>query len=106
MAKNNRGRRKKRIKRNPKLFVAYLLLLVVFIAELFFIAWCGIQSRNIESEIIAQTAKTAQLSDNQDKLKIELARLKSPRRIAKIAGEQLGLITPAPNQTIVIADDE
>ncbi len=105
MAKHVKGRKKKRIKRNPKLFVAYLVLLVVFIAELFFIAWCGTQSRKIESEIIAQTKKTARLSDIQDKLKIELARLKSPRRIAKIAKERLGLITPTPNQTIVIPND-
>jgi cell division protein FtsL len=105
MAKNVKGRKKKRIKRNPKLFIAYLLLLGIFIAELFFIAWCGIQSRKIESEIIALTQKAAQLSDSQDKLKIELARLKSPRRIAKIARERLGLITPTPNQTIVIPND-
>ena len=105
MAKNVKGRKKKRIKRSPKLVIAYLVLLVVFIAELFFIAWCGIQGRKIESEIIAQTKKTARLSDNQDKLKIELARLKSPRRIAKIAKERLGLITPTPNQTIVIPND-
>ncbi len=38
----------------------------------------------------------------QDNLKIELARLKSPQRIAKIAREQLGLVTPTPKQTIVI----
>jgi cell division protein FtsL len=38
----------------------------------------------------------------QDNLKIELRRLKSPRRISKIAREQLGLITPTPQQTIVL----
>ncbi len=82
--------------------MAYLLLLVVFIAELLFIAWCRIQSRNIETDIIARTEEAARLTDEQDKLKIELARLKSPRRIAKIARERLGLITPTPDQTIVI----
>jgi cell division protein FtsL len=92
----------KRIKRNPKLLAAYLLLLVVFVGELLFITWCRIQSRNIETEIIARTEEAARLSDEQDKLKIELARLKSPRRIAKIAREKLGLITPTPDQTIVM----
>jgi cell division protein FtsL len=38
----------------------------------------------------------------QDNLKIELARLKSPQRIAKIAREQLGLVRPTPQQTIVL----
>ncbi len=102
MAKNVKGRNKKRTKRNPKLLLAYLLLLVVFIGELLFITWCRIQSRKIATDIIARTAETARLTDEQDKLKIELARLKSPRRIAKIARERLGLITPTPDQTIVI----
>ena len=35
-------------------------------------------------------------------LKIELASLKSPERIAKIAKNQLGLITPTQKQTIII----
>jgi cell division protein FtsL len=38
----------------------------------------------------------------QDNLKIELARLKSPRRIAKIAKEQLGLILPTNKQLMLI----
>ena len=102
MAKKKNNRTKKRTKRNPKLLMAYLLLLVVFIGELLFITWCRIQSRKIATDIIARTAQTARLTDEQDKLKIELARLKSPRRIAKIARERLGLITPTPDQTIVI----
>ena len=105
MAKNVKSPKKKRAKRNPKLLMAYLLLLVAFIGELLFIAWCRIQSRHIETVIIAQTEETARLSDEQDKLKIELAYLKSPRRIAKIAREQLGLITPTPDQTIVIPNE-
>jgi cell division protein FtsL len=38
----------------------------------------------------------------QDNLKIELARLKSPQRIAKIAKSRLGLVTPTPKQTILL----
>ena len=38
----------------------------------------------------------------QDKLKIELAVLKSPKRITKIARDRLGLIRPTPEQTMVI----
>ena len=102
MAKNVKNSQKKRIKRNPKLTLAYLVLMVVFIAELLFSAWCREQSRKIESDIINQTQKAERLSAMQDNLKIELARLKSPRRIARIAGERLGLITPTPEQTILI----
>jgi cell division protein FtsL len=102
VSKNVKSRSKKRIKRNPKLIMAYLVLMVVFIAELLFSAWCREQCRKIDSAIIKQTRTSERLLARQDQLKIELAHLKSPQRIAKIAREQLGLITPAPNQTIVL----
>lgn len=102
MPKNVKNNGKKRIKRNPVLTMAYLVLMAVFITELLFSAWCREQSRKIDSDIIKQTQKSEQLSAMRDKLKIELARLKSPQRIAKIARERLGLITPTPEQTIVL----
>jgi len=98
-AKNSK---KKRIKRNPFLTMSYLVLMAVFISELLFSAWCREQSRIIDTDIIKQTQIAERLSDMQDKLKIELAVLKSPKRITKIARDQLGLIRPTPKQTIVI----
>ena len=38
----------------------------------------------------------------QNKLKIELAHLKSPERLAGIAKYQLHLVTPTPEQMIII----
>ena len=102
VAKNVKNSKKKRIKRNPKLAMAYLVLMVAFIAELLFFAWCREQSRIIDSDIIKQTQAAERLAARQDELKIELAHLKSPQRIAKIAREKLGLITPTPQQTVII----
>ncbi|CAB1081540.1 hypothetical protein D1AOALGA4SA_9190 [Olavius algarvensis Delta 1 endosymbiont] len=101
-AKNTKRSKKKRIKRSPALTAVYLLLMAVFIGELFFSAWCREQSRIIETDIIRQAQIAERLSDLQDKLKIELAVLKSPKRITKIARDRLGLITPTPEQTLVI----
>ena len=92
----------RRKKRNPKLISVYLLLMVVFIAELLFYTWCRVQYVRTKYEIEEQTARARQLSAMQDNLKIELARLKSPRRIAKIAETQLGLIRPSSKQTLFI----
>jgi len=101
-AKNTKRSKKKRAKRNPVLTAVYLLLMAVFIGELLFSAWCREQSRIIETDIIRQAQIAERLSDLQDKLKIELAVLKSPKRITEIAKDRLGLITPTPEQTMVI----
>ena len=79
-----------------------LVLMAVFIAELLFYTWCRVQYTQIKYDIAKQSAAVQQLSAMQDNLKIELAHLKSPRRISKIAREQLGLILPSAKQTIVL----
>ena len=101
-SKNAKNSKKKRIKRNPVLTMAGLALMAGFIGELLFSAWCREQSRIISSDIIKQAQIAERLADMQDKLKIELAVLKSPKRITKIARERLGLIRPTPDQTMVI----
>jgi cell division protein FtsL len=92
----------RRKERNPKVITAYLLLMFVFITELLFYTWCRVQYVRTKYEIEEQAARTRQLSAMQDNLKIELARLKSPRRIVKIAETQLGLIKPSSKQTLFI----
>ena len=93
---------KKRKQRNPKVTIAWIVLLIAFISELGFFAWCRVQYVGVKYVIQEQTTRNRKLLAMQDNLKIELRRLKSPRRISKIAREQLGLITPTPQQTIVL----
>jgi cell division protein FtsL len=61
-----------------------------------------VQSIQTRYEISELKDRQQQLVAHQDSLKIELARLKSPKRIAKIAEQQLGLITPTSKQLIII----
>lgn len=88
--------------RNPKVLAACFILMSLFMAELLLYTWCRVQSIRVRYEISEQTAKHEHLLTFQDNLKIELARLKSPQRIAKIAKQQLGLITPTTKQLILI----
>ena len=74
----------------------------LFIAELLFYTWCRVQSIQVRYEISELNAKQERMVRLQDNLKIELARLKSPQRIAKIAKQQLGLVAPTSKQLIVI----
>ena len=102
MAKNRKISNRKRKQRNPKMIMTCLFLMVVFIGELFFYTRCRVHYTQIKYDIAKQAEIAHQLSAMQDNLKIELARLKSPRRIAKIAREQLGLVSPSAKQTIVM----
>ncbi|UCD77649.1 MAG: cell division protein FtsL [Desulfobacterales bacterium] len=79
-----------------------LVLMIVFIAELLFYTWCRVQYTQIKYDIADLMEKNQQLSTVRDNLKIELARLKSPARISKIAREKLGLISPSAKHTIVM----
>ncbi len=99
---NNMRTKKKRKQRNPKVIAVFLCLMLVFIAELLFYTWCRVQSVRTKYEITAQRSQVRQLAAMQDNLKIELARLKSPSRIATIAKTQLGLITPTAKQMILL----
>jgi cell division protein FtsL len=80
----------------------WIVLMTVFIAELFLYTWCRVNYIGVGYEISKETQKQHELIALQNNLKIELASLKSPERIAKIAKDQLGLIAPTKNQMIVI----
>ena len=95
-------KRKKKKARNPKILAACLVFMGLFISELLFYTWCGVQSIQVRYEISELTADQQRLVMMQDNLKIELARLKSPQRITKIAKQQLGLILPTNKQLILV----
>jgi cell division protein FtsL len=96
------NRKKKRKPQNPKMLVLWLVLMGLFIGELLFYTWCRVQYVQVKYEISKATQKQQRLLALQDNLKIELANLKSPQRIATIAKEQLDLITPTSKQMVPI----
>jgi len=73
-----------------------------FIAELLFYTWCRVQNVRVGYEITRALAQHQKLVTMHSNLNIEMARLKSPERISKIAREQLGLTTPSPKQVIIL----
>jgi cell division protein FtsL len=82
--------------------VMSIIFMAIFLGELLFFTWCRVQTIGTGYEISKETQRHQDLIDFQNNLKVELARLKSPERIAKIARNQLGLITPTPEQMIII----
>jgi cell division protein FtsL len=93
---------KRRKKRNPKMLAACLIFMGLFIAELLVYTWSRVQCIQVRYEISELAADQQRLVMLQENLKIELARLKAPQRIASIAKQQLGLVAPTSKQLIVI----
>jgi cell division protein FtsL len=98
--KKNRRRKKKPL--SAGLIALYLALAVIFFAELFFYTWCRVQSTGLRYSIADLKHEEQLLLVHRDNLKIELAYLKSPKRIAAIARDQLGLVMPGSNPTIIL----
>ena len=80
----------------------WMIMMFIFIVELLFYTWCRVQNVQNGYEISREAHNQKQLVAYQNSLKIELARLKSPDRIAQIAKQQLGLIMPTTEKTILI----
>ena len=80
----------------------WMLMMSIFIIELLFYTWCRVQNVQYGYDISKEIKNQKQLITYQNNLKIELARLKSPDRIARIAKKQLGLIMPTTDKTILI----
>ncbi|UCD32956.1 MAG: cell division protein FtsL [Desulfobacterales bacterium] len=80
----------------------WIVFLTIFISELFLYAWCRVQYIGVGYDILNASRYHQELVALQNNLKIELASLKSPDRIAAIAKKQLGLDTPKPEQMIIV----
>lgn len=93
---------RRRKKRNLKQIGLWGLLMAIFIAELLLYTWCRVQCTQLGYEITRATELQQQRLRLQNSLKIEMARLKSPARIASYARQRLGLKMPSPEQTVVL----
>ena len=79
------------------LFVTFVLMTVALIY-----VWSHIHMTELEYQIAAETSKKEQLLEEQQKLKVEYATLKSPQRIEAIARERLQMTYPERDQVILV----
>lgn len=86
----------------PRWVALWVGLFALFIGELLGYAWVRMQCVQAGYEISQLVREQQRLNELQANLKIELARLKAPQRIARIAGEQLGMGMPSARQIVVL----
>ncbi len=82
--------------------VSWLLILSLFVAELFFYTWCRVQSMKISYEISRAMGRQKELVKLEKDLTIELALLRAPHRLSEMAKKQFDLKMPAPEQVVTI----
>ena len=87
---------------NPKTMGVWIVFMLLFIMELLLNTWCRVQCVRYGYAISQATERQQNILLTQKNLQIEVAHLKTPQRIAKIATEQLGLTFPKPDQLVVI----
>lgn len=81
------------------LFVAFVLMVVAITY-----VWSHIQMTRLEYHIAEEMTSKEQLLEEQRKLKLEYATLKSPQRIEAIAKNSLNLSYPDRDQVIMMKD--
>lgn len=86
----------------PKFAAICMILMLIFMAEVFFDTWCGVQCRRTGYEIEQARAQQTELRRLQKKLQIERGRLTSPQTLGRYARNQLDLTTPSPEQIVIL----
>ena len=76
--------------------------LAMLLAEALIYAWSNNRCVQVGYAINRETRKNEELKSIASNLNIELALLKAPKSISRIARDQLGLAMPDPEQMIVL----
>ncbi len=102
MKRKSRKRNSRKKNRFPGSPGIWLFFLVILMGELLFYTWCRVQCVEAGYKISQEKKGWSRLMTIQKNLRVELAGLKSPERIARIARNEFGLVMPGPRQIIII----
>lgn len=75
-------------------------LILMFVALVY--VWSHINMTRLEYQVAEEMGVRAQLLEQQKKLKLEIATLKSPQRIGTIARDVLQMMPPERDQVVLI----
>ncbi len=85
----------------PPLIVAFLI-----IGGALFYVWQHVQVIRLSYQIERLNSERVSLVERERELTIELARLKSLKRVEGIARERLGMVTPGQGQLYIVSTPE
>ena len=85
----------------PRLTRVFLFLAVLLIVSLFFV-WSRLQMVGLQYDISRLESRLREVGREVRCLHLEVASLRSPARIEKVAFTNLGLRNPSPQQVIYV----
>jgi cell division protein FtsL len=83
-------------------YSSFLFVMFVLMAVALIYVWSHIHMTELEYQIAAETSRKEQLQEEQRRLRVEYATLKSPQRIETIAREKLQMTYPERDQVILV----
>jgi cell division protein FtsL len=84
----------------------FIFVTLVLMAVALFYVWSHIRMTELEYMVAAEMSIKEKLVEEQTKLKVEIATLKSPQRLEAIAREQLQMTYPTRDQVIILNNDD
>ncbi|MBW2108017.1 MAG: cell division protein FtsL [Deltaproteobacteria bacterium] len=93
--------RRTRNTRRRTSIVPWMVLFILFMAELLVYSWCRVQYVQTGYEVNQARKEGRRLLALQQALTVEEARLRSPQRIRRLAQNQ-GLVVPDSRQVVVL----
>jgi cell division protein FtsL len=82
-----------------------LLSLFLCLAGVAVYMWPRVQVVRLAYRMQTSEQHLRELLQERDQLRFELASLKDPQRIYRIATEQLGMSTPRPDQVVIVSHE-
>ncbi|MFA4916348.1 MAG: cell division protein FtsL [Syntrophales bacterium] len=83
-------------------FSTFILVAAVFMAVALIYVWSRTQMTKLEYQVAEEISIREQLLEEQRRLKVEYATLKSPQRIEAIARDKLQMSYPGSEQVIFL----
>jgi cell division protein FtsL len=83
-------------------YSTFILVTFALMAVALIYVWSHIHMTELEYQIAREISIKEKLLDDQRKLKVESATLKSPQRIEAIAKEKLAMVYPDRDQVIIL----
>ena len=96
------GRTRVYEKKGNGLVSGALFSLIILIAASLFYTWSRVEVVKIGYEIFKANSEMRRLDQENKELILEIATLKSPKRIERIAREELKLLPPKDDQIIIL----